>query len=1121
MSLEQQITEILKSHSGLRGREIADKLGLDKRTVNSCLSRFRGRLFAQDSGSYRWRLNDPGAGHPAKGTAAPVPQQTALAKLCRYYLDCLSQESELDISAFASGRFDLDYVELSSMPLVTEDASVFEAELAKRLLNKTRRDRSRLVLYLGYPVRLRHLRGRNGWEGFKVEPVCLWTFQEHPESPGEPPVIADDTPVFNFAVLRCLARTTGNFLDEAIQLAEELGIAAVGEDTPDPDEFFDRLHSVRPEWDWKEDPDLYCLSEGPALSEITEQGIYNRAVLLTGVRSPYTQGLETELGKLAQLQERQYSNTALGQWLAGTLPAFQSQAEEPLVEVLPLNSEQRAAVHRGLGSALTVITGPPGTGKSQVVTSLLVNAAWLSKKVLFASKNNKAVDVVEVRCNNLGPRPILLRVGANEYQVKLAEYLDALLAETATQDDQARFNETLTVHKRLSEELQELDRRWQHLIACRNNVDSLEQQVEPFRALLGETCFRGLHGSDPRSFVPAMTRLKVASERASPTAHGFLGRVLWPFVKGARIRALRDAAEGAHRLASTLSMAAPCEEISEHALPSWGSFVQGLHRRFAAACLVAEYFDALSVLEAAPAPETLAVCQRDLLQDFIENSAALWDSWLRVQPSRLSQSQRQLLGRYVALLRMVLAGNQQQTNVDKRVFREYHRLFPEVASSLSCWAVTSLSARGRVPFDPGFFDLVVIDEASQCDIASALPLLYRAKTAVIIGDPKQLRHISGVTERQDRQLILHHALVGERENWAYSVNSLFDLARSLCAAEDIINLRDHHRSHADIVGFSNREFYQGRLRIATRYDRLRRPSGPAVRWVDVQGRVTRPANGGALNEEEARAVVRELKRLVLEQCYTGSIGVVSPFRAHANRIRDLVAQEARLDQALTANEFLVDTVHRFQGDERDLMIFSPVVSSGMTESALSFLRHNGNLFNVAITRARAALIAVGDCQAAQHCGVDYLAHFAQYSTSPRGEEAPACPEVKDFGPTYPQVARPELVSPWEHVLYKALYSAGIRPIPQYSVEQCLLDLAIVAGDRRLNVEVDGEYYHRNWDGELCRRDQIRNQRLIELGWDVMRFWVYQVRDDRATCVDRVNAWVSGHEHANAHQDGEN
>ena len=72
-------------------------------------------------------------------------------------------------------------------------------------------------------------------------------------------------------------------------------------------------------------------------------------------------------------------------------------------------------------------------------------------------------------------------------------------------------------------------------------------------------------------------------------------------------------------------------------------------------------------------------------------------------------------------------------------------------------------------------------------------------------------------------------------------------------------------------------------------------------------------------------------------------------------------------------------------------------------------------------------------------------------------------------------------------------AAGLKPMPQFSVEQYDLDFAIVVGDRKLAIEVDGERYHRSWTGELCLRDQLRNQRLIELGWDVQRFWVYEAR----------------------------
>jgi very-short-patch-repair endonuclease len=106
------------------------------------------------------------------------------------------------------------------------------------------------------------------------------------------------------------------------------------------------------------------------------------------------------------------------------------------------------------------------------------------------------------------------------------------------------------------------------------------------------------------------------------------------------------------------------------------------------------------------------------------------------------------------------------------------------------------------------------------------------------------------------------------------------------------------------------------------------------------------------------------------------------------------------------------------------------------------------------------------------------------------------------------VAHPELVSDWERLAYKALYHAGLRPVPQYEEAPFTLDFALFEGERKLDIEVDGENYHRNWDGELCRRDQIRSQRLNDLGWDIVRFWVYELRDDMEGCIRRVRAWMA-------------
>ncbi len=189
------------------------------------------------------------------------------------------------------------------------------------------------------------------------------------------------------------------------------------------------------------------------------------------------------------------------------------------------------------------------------------------------------------------------------------------------------------------------------------------------------------------------------------------------------------------------------------------------------------------------------------------------------------------------------------------------------------------------------------------------------------------------------------------------------------------------------------------------------------------------------------------------------------------------------------------------------MVFSPVLSAGISPGALSFMRNNGNLFNVAITRARAMLLVVGDQQAATQCDIDYLAEFAKYCqqlAANRGAEIEQ--NIEDLGPAYPAVSNPEQVSDWERLFYQELYKAGIKTLPQYRVEKYALDLAFFSGERCLDIEVDGERYHRNWTGELCRRDQLRNQRMFELGWDVMRFWVYEIRDDLDACVLRVKNW---------------
>src|SRR5215467_11490631 len=361
--------------------------------------------------------------------------------------------------------------------------------------------------------------------------------------------------------------------------------------------------------------------------------------------------------------------------------------------------------------------------------------------------------------------------------------------------------------------------------------------------------------------------------------------------------------------------------------------------------------------------------------------------------------------------------------IAKQVWRRYYELSAKTTKALSCWAVTSLSVRGRVPFTAGEFDLVVIDEASQCDIASALPLLFRAKRAAVIGDPQQLRHISRLPEQRDQALMVKYDLLDDPgPTWGYRANSLFDLAAAKASSASIVVLRDHHRSHSDIISFSNNFFYGGRLRVATDYRRLRRPEGPAVRWLNVVGSATRPSTGGAVNETEATAVVEELRRIAITQRFSSEIGVVTPFRAQANRIEEFVARDDALATVLATRNFICETAHKFQGDERDLIVFSPVVARGIPVGATGFLKSQGNIFNVGITRARGALVVVGDAAACASSDVSYLSAFARYVADHAGRrsQSSTTPGPDGASRNYPSVAHPERVSDWEKIFYAAL-----------------------------------------------------------------------------------------------------
>jgi len=269
-------------------------------------------------------------------------------------------------------------------------------------------------------------------------------------------------------------------------------------------------------------------------------------------------------------------------------------------------------------------------------------------------------------------------------------------------------------------------------------------------------------------------------------------------------------------------------------------------------------------------------------------------------------------------------------------------------------AVTSLSVKNAFPRTEGLFDLLVIDEASQCDVASALPLIMRSKQIAIIGDPMQLRHISKIEPEEELAIKRHLGLLGAI-HLKYADASLWDYTRNWlpwCGNDAPCVLENHYRCHPDIIGYSNNMFYRtlafGGLNVCTPQFH---GDGQGVVWIDVHGRQT----SDTINRNEAEAQkALEIARQCAQKYPEATIGIVTPFTAQAERINSLIPAEL-------SERVIADTVHKFQGDEKDIMIYSLVVTDNSPNGKIRWIDYKvPNLVNVAVTRAKRLLVIVGN-----------------------------------------------------------------------------------------------------------------------------------------------------------------
>ena len=330
--------------------------------------------------------------------------------------------------------------------------------------------------------------------------------------------------------------------------------------------------------------------------------------------------------------------------------------------------------------------------------------------------------------------------------------------------------------------------------------------------------------------------------------------------------------------------------------------------------------------------------------------------------------------------------------------------------------------------------------------------------------------------------------------YAQSRNSLFGFCAGRPGTRSVM-LRDQFRSAPAIVDYLNDAFYDGRLLAAHDVAGLKVPAAakPGISWTDVRGRVSLNQAGQSQNHEEAKAIAAHLHLLLREQNYQGSIGVIAPFNAQAALIKRLIDNDFPRELQERA-DLKIGTVDKFQGGERDVILFSPVAGPGLSQDALMFLIRDKLRFSVAISGARALAHVFGNLSFARESGIGHLAILADRATKPRVRES----QEDVSGNT------------WEWRVDAALRARGLNPTPQFPIAGRYLDFALFGeGEVKLDLEVDGRRSHIDPDGRRKIDDLWRDHQLKNLGWRVRRFWVHELQQNMEGCLDQVERDLAG------------
>ncbi|MDO8955046.1 MAG: AAA domain-containing protein [Gammaproteobacteria bacterium] len=427
-----------------------------------------------------------------------------------------------------------------------------------------------------------------------------------------------------------------------------------------------------------------------------------------------------------------------------------------------------------------------------------------------------------------------------------------------------------------------------------------------------------------------------------------------------------------------------------------------------------------------------------------------------------------------ALMGYVAAITKMGKGTGKRAFRYRLNARAEAkraSSAIPCWIMPHYRISESLPDELGYFDLIIIDEASQSDL-TALPALFRAKKILIVGDDKQVSPEGvGMDETKIRNLITRY-LSSQVEMYRAQMtpeSSIYDLFKVVFASSAVM-LKEHFRCVPAIIEYSKREFYNNELkplRLPLSSERL---DPPLIDVLVEDG--FRSESDPNINLAEVKFIIDEIKAITQNpNMISKTIGIVSLIgNSQAQKIFETLQQELAVE-IIHRHKIACGDARTFQGKERDIMFLSLIATPG---NAAAMTRNTfAQRFNVAASRARDRMylvrsVTLDDLSLKDHLRRNLISHFS----APFNQDEIRVKELRDL-----------CESGFELEIYDILTELGYCVTTQVKVSEFRIDMVVEGcNDSRLAIECDGDRYH----GPDRWEHDIQRQRILErAGW---KFW---------------------------------